>query len=169
MTAPSLELALKRTLEFEGGYSDHPADTGGKTRYGITERTARRNGYDGSMKELPFDVAKEIYRSEYWKTLNLGAIHNQDIADFLFDMSVNHGPGGATRVAQRAANDLGKELRVDGAWGPRTLSTIQSLATRYPRGLLGALKTERGLKFKHIMAANPSQKVFARGWFARCA
>jgi lysozyme family protein len=156
-------------MEFEGGFSDHAADTGGKTRYGITERTARRNGYAGPMESLPRELAREIYRREYWKVLNLSAIHNQDVAAFLFDMSVNHGPEGATRVAQRAANDLGKGLRVDGAWGPRTKATIQSLATRYPQGLLGALKTERGIKFKNIMAANPSQKVFARGWFARCA
>ena len=37
----------------EGGYSDNPADPGGKTNHGVTEQVARANGYQGDMKALP--------------------------------------------------------------------------------------------------------------------
>lgn len=39
--------AFEKTIIFEGGYSDHPYDPGGKTKYGITESTARSHGYKG--------------------------------------------------------------------------------------------------------------------------
>lgn len=47
------EEALKHTLGIEGEYSDHPSDSGGKTRYGITEAKARAWGYDGPMSARP--------------------------------------------------------------------------------------------------------------------
>ena len=34
--------AFEYAVGNEGGYSDHPADRGGKTKYGITESTLRR-------------------------------------------------------------------------------------------------------------------------------
>ena len=33
----NFDQAFTTLLGHEGGYSDHPADPGGKTRYGITE------------------------------------------------------------------------------------------------------------------------------------
>jgi Glycosyl hydrolase 108 len=34
----------------EGGYSNHPADRGGATRWGVTEAVARAHGYRGDMR-----------------------------------------------------------------------------------------------------------------------
>jgi lysozyme family protein len=50
----------------EGGYSNHPADRGGPTRYGITEAVARAHGYTGPMSLLPRDEAAAINRRLYW-------------------------------------------------------------------------------------------------------
>ena len=36
MAASSYDEALKRVLEHEGGYSNHPSDPGGPTNWGIT-------------------------------------------------------------------------------------------------------------------------------------
>ena len=36
--------AFSLLLGHEGGFSDHPADPGGKTRYGVTEAVAREAG-----------------------------------------------------------------------------------------------------------------------------
>ena len=57
--------AFERLLEHEGGYSNHAADKGGKTMYGITEAVARAHGYVGNMRELSADFAKKIYKSSY--------------------------------------------------------------------------------------------------------
>jgi hypothetical protein len=47
-----------RLLLREGGYSDNAADSGGQTKYGITEEVARAHGYTGAMKDLPLSVAQ---------------------------------------------------------------------------------------------------------------
>lgn len=58
--------AWSRLLENEGGYSDHPADTGGRTMWGITESVARAHGYEGDMRDLPQSVAMQIAHDSYW-------------------------------------------------------------------------------------------------------
>src|SRR3546814_3701756 len=40
-----IEGMIEATIGKEGGYSNHPADKGGPTMWGITERVARKNGY----------------------------------------------------------------------------------------------------------------------------
>jgi lysozyme family protein len=40
----SFDSAFQKVIMVEGGYSDHPSDTGGKTQFGITEAVARANG-----------------------------------------------------------------------------------------------------------------------------
>ena len=55
------EIAFEKLLKHEGGYSDHAADPGGKTRYGVTEAVAREVGYKGDMRDLSLDLAKRIY------------------------------------------------------------------------------------------------------------
>jgi lysozyme family protein len=49
----------------EGGYSNNPNDSGGETMWGVTDRVARANGYAGPMKDMPREVAKNIYFASY--------------------------------------------------------------------------------------------------------
>ena len=58
---------IDRVIAREGDYSDHPADRGGATRWGITEAVARDRGYDGAMRALPRSTAAAIYRTDYWQ------------------------------------------------------------------------------------------------------
>lgn len=59
------------TAKFEGGWSDHPADPGGKTMYGITEAVyiawQKRNGLPvKSIRLIGKSEALAIYRADYW-------------------------------------------------------------------------------------------------------
>ena len=54
---------VNKVIELEGGYSDHSCDRGGKTKYGITQRTAREHGYTGDMRDLTLEEAKDIYKT----------------------------------------------------------------------------------------------------------
>ena len=56
---------------FEGGFSDHPQDSGGKTKYGITEATLNAAFKVGivshnNIKDLTVEEAKTIYKVNYW-------------------------------------------------------------------------------------------------------
>ncbi|MGK7306207.1 glycosyl hydrolase 108 family protein, partial [Salmonella enterica] len=51
----------------EGGYVFNPKDRGGATHGGITEATARAQGYAGDMRELTRAEAYAILEEYYWR------------------------------------------------------------------------------------------------------
>lgn len=172
----SFEKALKHTLGIEGGYADHWADRGGKTRYGITEETARNNGYSGEMKDFPLDKAKEIYRREYWghNRLPCEAIAGWDenIALELFDSAVLHGPKQAAKFLQEALNFMNRDqaeryfddLEVDGWAGAATVAAMRTLEQdkHVLLVMLNALQAE----FLFALArGDSSQEWNMVGWF----
>lgn len=162
--------ALKKTLGFEGGYSDHPSDTGGKTSYGITEAVARQWGYHGEMKDLPLDVAEQIYHRNYWTPLKLDGFSDQLVAEYAFDIAVNMGIGTAGRLLQETVNflDGNGTLFVDGKVGVATVSKVNEISKSNRAGaFLKLFKAVRIMKYVNIVLSNPAQKVFLTGWINR--
>lgn len=160
------ERAFERVILFEGGYADDPYDSGGKTMYGITEAVADRYGYEGEMKNLPIETAKDIYRNNYWHANGCGDFDNFIIAELVFDMGVNMGNRVAVRKLQKAYNLLSNnEITVDGLIGPETLGAVNG----YPhtRDLAFWYCTLRSLRYKNIVAHNKTQRRFIRGWGRR--
>ncbi len=103
----NFDAAFDALIGNEGKYSNNPADPGGETMYGITERVARKHGYTGAMVDLPLDLAKSIAKAEYWDPI--GGDELADRLDFqVFDASYNSGPGRAEQwlgQAQQPASD----------------------------------------------------------------
>lgn len=147
--------AIKRVLLHEGGYSDHAADPGGKTMYGITEAVAREVGFRGNMNELPLDLAKRIYKDRYWDAVR-GDELPASIRYPMFDAAVNSGPRQSVLWLQKA---LG--VTADGVLGPITIA--HSFAAE--RGLAAKLLAQR-LRF---MTNLPTWPSFGRGWARRIA
>jgi len=142
--------------EFEGDYSDHPSDPGGKTRYGITEAVARRRGYFGPMRDLPKSLASDIAKSEYWDV-----VHTDELPDEIrypmFDAAYNSGPAQAVMWLQRA---LG--VAADGVIGAQTLAAVNQTDPYHLRARLLATRMRFliGLQTWHD---------FGRGWMRRIA
>lgn len=164
-------VAVPKTLAMEGEYTNDPKDFGGPTRYGITEKEARANNYDGDMRELPLETALQIYKTKYWDIQLLDQVTDQDVADELFDTGVNCGPGFAIRSAQRAVNVLNKEgtrwfnITVDGVSGPNTVAAINTATSLgFKNELLKALNILQGMRYIEICEKNESQETFAVGW-----
>lgn len=166
MTAENFQRAMARVLVHEGGYSNHPADPGGVTLEGVTQRV-----YDGyrrrkGLPTRPLTAAMrstadwrrerdEIYRLQYW---------NQCLCDELpagldyvvFDGAVNSGPSQSIKWAQRA---LG--LPADGVMGQRTLAAIEN----HPdHDALVAAICSRRMAFLRALSTWPN---FSRGWTSR--
>lgn len=152
----NFDLAFDALLGHEGGFTDNPSDPGGATRWGITERVARANGYAGSMRDLPVDVAKRIARSEYWD-----AVKAEDLPASLryavFDAAYNSGTTQATYWLQRA---LG--VKSDGVIGAQTILAAQQCS---PDRVLARMLGMR-LQF---MTNLPTWSTFGKGWARRIA
>lgn len=148
--------AFNLVLMHEGGYSDHPADPGGRTMYGITEAVARAYGYTGEMKNLPVDVAKDIYRRQYWLPLRC-----EELPDGIrlahFDAGVNSGLVQATLWLQRAAG-----VTTDGHIGPQTIAACYAVSD----GTLLRKMLGHRLEFMTRLKVWPH---FSAGWARRIA
>ena len=63
---PSVDEMIDDILRREGGYVNHPADRGGPTNYGITQKTLSRYigraALTSEVKNLSEDVAREHIR-----------------------------------------------------------------------------------------------------------
>lgn len=173
----AFDRAFEDLILIERGYSDHPSDAGGKTKYGITEAVARGNGWTGDMKDLPLEFAQGIYRAQYWDTLRLDAIAelSERLARELFDTGVNCGIGTAGRFLQRALNSFNRQehdypdIKADGVVGPMTVSMLERyLARRGKDGetvMLRALNAQQGSYYLTIGEERPANEDFEFGWF----
>lgn len=150
------DAAFDILLKHEGGYSNHSADPGGKTMYGVTEAVAREVGYKGDMRDLPLDLAKRIYRDKYWDAVKAEQLPPA-IRLAIFDAAVNSGPGQAAKWLQRA---LG--VKDDGAIGPQTIAAANA---GNPDALRMRMLAQR-LKF---MTGLSNWPAFSRGWANRIA
>lgn len=162
-TSQGLALALAFDFPAEGGEVDNPADHGGPTNFGITQRTwdaycAAIGLPLSSVDDITRDEAAAVYRWGYWGPghceelpLKLGICH--------FDWCVNHGVYGAAFTLQAA---LG--VAQDGIIGPITLTAaakcdVWPTVTKYL-----ALREDW---YQQDVAQNPSQQVFLYGWLNR--
>jgi lysozyme family protein len=146
--------AFDKLLKHEGGYSDHAADPGGKTRYGVTEAVAREVGYRGDMRELPLDLAQRIYKERYWDAVQAENLP-PDVRYIVFDGAVNSGVAQSVKWLQRACG-----VHDDGVIGP---VTIRAASTLHAEGLKRRILAQR-LRF---MAKLPNWPAFSRGWANR--
>jgi len=176
----TIESMIEATIGKEGGYSDHPADTGGPTRWGITEAVARKNGYKGDMRALPRDTAVAIYRQQYAIKPGFAGVAEiyPALGEKLFDIGVNMGPAHPARWLQEWLNLLNQggklfgDIVEDGAIGPGTLRALKAFkSVRGPEGeqrLVVAIRGDQVARYKSI-ARTPSQEAFIYGWLGRAA
>lgn len=155
----SFENALAKTLGFEGGVSNDPLDSGGLTKWGVTQKTydayRRTTGRDfAPVTEMDDVEMRAIYREDYWEPIH-GDELPERLAECVFDMAVNSGVSAAKRTLQRAVG-----VPVDGVIGRQTLE-----AARLASPLLFL---RRRVEFvRDVIRNNPSQIEFMAGWVNR--
>lgn len=152
---------LRFTLQWEGGYVNNPADHGGHTNQGVTQRV-----YDSWRIEQglpPVDVkhitppeVEEIYKNRYWHPIYGGNLPPQ-IALACFDLAVNSGPSLAAKYLQKS---LG--ITADGVVGPQTLAAVEGAG---PEVALRICDLREALL--RSLATHPGQSQFLRGWLRR--
>ncbi|MCK0209005.1 hypothetical protein MWN33_13290 [Starkeya koreensis] len=159
MTASSFDEALSRVLAHEGGYADHPADPGGATMKGVTQRVydgwRRRRGAPARPVRLiePGEI-EAIYRRQYWEAVRADELP-AGIDYCVFDAAVNSGPAQAAKWLQRA---LG--VFADGEIGEVTLA---ALADADPPALVEAVCARRLAMLRGLK----TYPTFGAGWMRR--
>ena len=147
--------AFHELLGHEGGYSNHSQDPGGATMWGVTERVARANGYKGSMRELPVEKAKEIYKKDYWDAVQADILPDE-LRYTIFDAAVNSGPVQAIKWLQACLN-----VEQVGVLGPKTKAALSVNTKPLKAKYLGIR-----LQFMTDLKNWPS---FSKGWARRIA
>jgi lysozyme family protein len=135
------EDALRITLAFEGGKVDDPADPGGRTAYGITQRTfdawRQYRGEDkGDVWTILPDEVSAIYEAEFWRGSGADVLP-WPLSLCHFDASVNHGIWRARKFLNGATwGDVPDALEVFAYLTLRREHILATAPQRFTRGLL---------------------------------
>ena len=155
----NFDKALATTLVYEGGYVNHPADPGGATMKGVTQKVydRYREKQGTAKKDVRYIDESElhaIYRFQYWNLVN-GDQLPSGVDMVVFDYAVN---SGATRAARALQQVCG--VRVDGNVG---LSTINAINEMGAERVIDALCDERLAFVRRLKTFS----TFGKGWTRR--
>ena len=162
---------IDHVLVKEGGYVNHPADRGGPTNYGITQKTLSRYLEKAvtidMVKALDLETARDIYELNYYRVPRINQLP-AEIQPFLFDCAVNHGPRRAIKFLQNVCNEAGfGPLTPDGLMGPKTKAQARACLEELGQWMVVALVEERQMFYVEIVQNDDSQQAFLKGWLNR--
>lgn len=158
-------------LKIEGGFQAMPDDNGNYcagqligTKYGVSavafSTWVGRCPSVSEMKALTTDTAFQFY-AWYFDYYNLYPIESQK----LFELCANNtmgSPANAARVEQRALNQMGYSVAVDGIRGPGTIAALNSAWRQNPAGIYNGI---RAGWIDYLKSLNKPQ--FLPGWLKR--
>ena len=161
-----LAQSLDWLLEEEGGWSNHPADRGGATMYGVTQATyngwrKKKGRPQQSVRNISKEEAYELYEQEYWKAASCDRLP-WPISYLTFDAAVNSGVKRAVQWTQQ-----GLQCQPDGVVGQKTLTTAQEAAEAGNTKALLGIVDARTTFLARLVQQKPSQAAFLLGWWRR--
>ena len=157
--------------EWEGGYSNSPADSGGPTKYGITQADLTgwlgRHASAQDVQNMGLDTAIKIYRAKYWAPGHLDLLPDA-LQPAVFNMMVNCGLHTGAAHLQRVLTWLGGSLSVDGVIGRDTAqAVVEVIAAHGAPAVVNAFCDDWDTLYDSIAAAHPRDREFLRGWHRR--
>lgn len=162
MAASNFRRSLALVLAHEGGYSNHPADPGGATNFGVTQAVYdayRRYNHCAvqSVRQISTTEVSELYAKNYWNLIRGDSLPiGLDYA--VFDFAVNSGVSRAIRYLQRLVG-----VTDDGALGMVSLAAIEA-AFNHDAELLITKYCANRLAFMESLKTFP---IFGKGWTRR--
>lgn len=179
----SFDKAFDLTMGHEGGYANNPKDRGGETYKGIARKywpkwdgwaildkitphtAANINKVAGNNTSLQSAI-RSFYKKNFWDTINLSGIQDQQLSNNVFDFGVNGGTGRAARFLQISANKVStcEDVVVDGSIGPKTTTLVNTLNAKAVYDAYNVLKKAH---YDSEIDNNPSQIVFKNSWYSR--
>lgn len=170
----NFQLALEKVLKHEGGYVNDSVDRGGETYKGIARNMHPNwigwkvidsyktypdfpaNIGDGQKLQQSIEL---FYKTNFWNPMQGDKIHNQFIAESIFDFCVNAGIKTGVMIAQTAL-----EVKADGVVGPVTLGALNTIN---PDLFLASFTLGKIARYVHLVKNRPANSRFFFGWIRR--
>jgi lysozyme family protein len=180
----TIDEMITELIRVEGGFTDDKRDRAhyGKakppqkwdcycTNKGITQATLSEwLGRQASIEEvraLDDETAAEIYELRYFRAPRIDTLPTA-IQPQVFDCSVNHGQRQAIKFVQGVINQAGfGPVDADGVLGPQSRKAAERAQAEMGAYFNNAIAEERLAFYDSLIARDPSQKRFERGWKAR--
>jgi lysozyme family protein len=162
------EAAFNWMIKHEGVYSNDFCDTGGETKYGISNRQYPNI----NIEKLTLQQAKEIYYNDFFINPGLHKLEDcdEEIIVRTFDFGVNAGTTNAIKILQRSARIIGHKLQDDGVIGEKTISVFQETSEKYSLKkmlVIAAFVSMADAYYRQIVISYPKNKKFLDGWLNR--
>ena len=152
MASDPIDAVIRR----EGPETNDPDDSGGRTAFGISEKSNPGAWADNRVTD---EEARAIYEAKYVVGPGFLNIEHPRLREQLIDWGVNSGPSIAIQGLQRVVG-----ADVDGVLGPQTLA---ALARHDERRVNNLVMVERIKMIGRILKKDPSQGKFVNGWLNR--
>jgi len=168
---PTVLVLLQKEISLEGGFSNQPADAGGATNMGITQRTLStymgRQASIDDVRNLSVDQAEEIYYRNYYLKPRFDSLPT-GLQSIAVDTGILHGPAWSIQIMQQIVNQAGfGPIDQDGVLGPQSQGAITKAYVAMGPYFTNAFVEERVSYYKDRVANDPSQQVFLIGWINR--
>lgn len=171
------KIIIDAILKIEGEkFTDDPSDSGGATKWGVTEKVAREYGYYGDMRDLTRVEAGRIFYTRYLVKIRYETLlhYSRLIADEMADTSINMGHERAIEFLQRSLNiynnrgTLYPDTEVDGIMGEHTLHCLSEyISFRGDEGirvLYSTLNSLQGAFYVELAERREKDEKYTYGW-----
>jgi lysozyme family protein len=157
----TFNIAIAKTLQFEGGYSDNSEDFGGATNFGISQTAYPTL----DIKDLTKDQAIAIYYRDFWSCYPYDQMTYTNLAIKVFDTTINLGKSRGIKMLQKCVNFNGTtQITVDGDFGPGTLAAVNVIDGPT---LLSAYRQSQAAYYNLLVQLHPTDEQFLSGWLTR--
>jgi len=161
-------------LAHEGGYSNDSLDPGGECYRGVARNIwSKWSGWvkvdllrreanfpknlDGELS-LQEDI-KDFYRVQFWDKISGDQIANQEVANSIFDFSVNCGVGTSASMAQMVVG-----VDHDGVIGNDSINAINNFNIDL---FLASFTIAKIARYVGIVQKRPTSQKYFYGWVRR--
>lgn len=159
-------------LKWEGGWSDHKADRGGKTNMGITWETYNSLAFKVLSQYPSMTHFQNLTKNQaalfveyFWnKATNNNRIKSQKVAEAVTSWMWGSGAYGLKMFQRMLNQEFGGRLTEDGVIGDMTTEFVNK---QNPNKVFSKMSEYRAQFFHDLVKRDPSQAVFLNGWLNR--
>ena len=167
----TVEEIINEIIKNEGStYTNDPSDSGGPTKYGITQATLsvalHHPASIDDVKNLTESQARIIYRNLYYSGPHINLLP-EGLQAVVMDFGANAGPGAAIEALQVVLNMAGYECKEDGLLGPATAAIADKAYTEMGGHLTNAICEYRVWFYEKLAERRPKDRKYLNGWRAR--